>query len=268
MLSYIEKQLLGSTGTWHRESQVLIPEKMISGRSVILIHGFIGSPFDLKPVADYLVRQGFKTVIPLMKGQSFKTSLSKRHQYSKSFYVEWLTSIIEKEHEKTGYKPFLGGFSMGGALSTIAAAQGTVKKLVLIAPFYKLTNTSDNVWQVSRKIAPVLPFLPKLSKGRINLEKGYRQYAPGSYLISLKAFNVLGELAMTARHAASKIDVPVKIFLSDNDQVADSHMTRRVFGMMSNAQFVYENRANHILTYDYGADRMISSIGKFLLNRD
>lgn len=263
MLSGIEKRLLKGHSTWNYKSKILLPDPFTTSRSVILIHGFIGSPFDLKPVACHLVERGFKVVIPALAGQTFRTNPFHRKKYSKTYYIDWLRRIIDKEAAATGRKPFLLGFSMGGSLATIAAAEGSVDKLVLIAPFYKLANISDRIWQVSRTIAPIIPFVPKISKGRINSKKGYQKYLPGSWLVSTGAFNILGDLAMEARMAAGKINVFCKVFLSDNDKVADSEMTKQLFADRKNVDLIFENRANHILTYDYGADNIIEEIGLF-----
>ncbi len=264
MLSIIDKQMLGAKGSWNHKSQVLTPSKLKFDRSVVLIHGFMGSPFDMKTLGFYLAHKGFKVIIPVIPGQTFKTPLKQRQAFSKAFYIHWLKDIIDKETVLRGCRPYLVGFSMGGTISTIVAAQGLVEKLVLVAPFYKLPHMEDIVWKISRKMAVVLPYLPKLSKGRINRAQGYKRYVPGSYFVSVKAFNHLGDLAREARKAAGNIHVPTRVYLSDNDQVADSKMTQTLFEGKSNIDLVFENRANHILLYDYGADELIARIGAFL----
>lgn len=268
MFSFIDRELLGTRGSWNNQSQLLVPEKTNYPRSVILIHGFIGSPFDMKPLGRYLVEKGVRVVIPAIPGQTFKTPLRERESYSKSFYIAWLKTVVQKETSYTGMRPDLVGFSMGGTLSAIIAKDDLIKKLVLIAPFFKLPNIGDTAWSISRKLAPILPYLPKLSKGRINLKKGYQSYVPGSCFVSLKAFNHLGDLAMEARRSISNIRADTRAYISKKDQVADSKIILDLFENHPNASIIINDRANHILLYDHGADRLIRNIGSFLLDSE
>lgn len=268
MLSSCEKWLLCRGEDWNHQSQVLWPDTQKTKRPVILIHGFMGSPYDLRPLGLFLAENGFKAVIPVIPGQTWTTPPLRRKRYSASFYVAWLERIIACQTGQAGCRPFLVGFSMGGTLSTIVAARDRVKKLVLIAPFYKLPNFSDRIWHLSRKLSFVLPVVPKLSKGRINDRQGYRRYIPGSCLVSLDAFNHLGDLAVTARRCAGEIRVPSRIYLSEKDRVADSGMTISLFEGLDHVEMIRVDKADHILLYDHGADRIIRDICDFFRQTD
>jgi carboxylesterase len=265
MFAFLEKKILSANDAWNRRSQTLIPKDIRFQRSVILIHGFMGSPFDMKPLGIHLCNMGFKVVIPVLPGQTMETPVFNRKKYSASYYLNWLRQIIQRETDRTGQRPCLAGFSMGGALSAIMASENRVEKLSLIAPFFKLPQVSDVIWRVSGKLVHVIPFVPKMSKGRINSTSGYQSYRPGSCLISLGAFNTLGQLAMAGRQAAADIRVPTLIVISDKDQVADSGMTTKLFDHMPNVSFSRENRANHILLHDHGADEIIRRIAAFFV---
>ena len=86
MFSWLDKKMLGDCGSWNHESKILGPERQILERSAVLIHGFIGSPFDMKPLGEHLAEKGARVVIPAMPGQNYTFALKRRRRYSKSFY--------------------------------------------------------------------------------------------------------------------------------------------------------------------------------------
>ena len=134
----------GENSSWCTDEQVLNPEKTRQ-RTVIMVHGFGGSPFDFKPLALQLKKMGFFVRIPIMPGQTKDYFAYSRGQFSPTFFIKWLGEIIEEEQQRFGTKPYLVGFSMGGTLSTVLAAEGGIEKLILVAPFYSLPQHHDTV---------------------------------------------------------------------------------------------------------------------------
>ncbi|MFC1895360.1 alpha/beta hydrolase [Thermodesulfobacteriota bacterium] len=258
---------MGEKGNdWLISSQVLNPEANTRNRSVILIHGFVGSPFDFKPLAEPLCNKGFRVVIPVVPEQTKATPAFKRGKYTPEKYIKWLSEIVDDETKLFNKKPFLAGFSMGGALSTVVAARGTVDKLVLLAPFYSLPNANDLLWAVSRVLRWGIPVVPKFTRGKINDPEGYKRYAPGSYAISLNAFRELQELAVVAKESIEMISIPVLILGSPHDEVASFSVTKELFGSKSNTSIREFPESNHILLYDFDHRQIIQNILEFLIN--
>lgn len=259
-----EKKKLRDKDPWISASQELNPDIKKFGSSVILVHGFVGSPYDMKQLALYLQKKGFRVVIPLMEGQTYLTPLNKRRTFSSEYYIHWLSDIVEKERRLTGQMPAIIGFSMGGALATIVAEKKQMETLVLIAPFYKLSIVDDWIWDVTRIIKYVMPYVIKTSKGKINDPEGYQAYYPGSYVISLHAFNHLGTLAFKARKSAESLSANTLIWLSENDTVASPEAIFTLFGNKPGVLIKKRNTANHILLFDHNALDMIHQIADFL----
>jgi len=182
---------------WCLNSQVLNPSN--ASRTVILVHGFVGTPFDLKPLAETLAENRFKVVVPALPGQLKKSFAYDRTKYSPDFYTNWLAGIIRTETHESGEKPYLIGFSMGGTLSTVVASKNSIDKLVLIAPFYSLNFADKLIQNVSRTLRWVFPVLPKLKKGFIKIPDGYKEYEGGSYIVSLDSYNCLEKLDAMAK---------------------------------------------------------------------
>jgi len=249
---------------WLITSQEIMPLNRPAHRSIILVHGFVGSPFDFKPVAEKLSNIGFRVVVPTVPGQTKNTLAYKRAEYKPEFYIEWLEDIIKDETKRFNKKPFLVGFSMGGTLSTILASKNLVDKLILISPFYSLAYANNMIWNFSRGIKLILPLVHKFSKGMINDPIGRKKYTPGSFIVSLEAFNHLERLAAYAKQLNTKITVPIMIIGSPYDQVASFAVTKKLYSSRPDVTIREYPDSNHILMYDYNCEDVVLDIIRFI----
>lgn len=120
--------------------------------TLILIHGFRGSPLGLADVADIIRNAGYKVFIPPIPPFSGATL----PEYTPEAYVSYLHGFIDS-HEI--HKPILAGHSMG---SIVAAAVAHTEpdlindKIILLSPISVRTT---------RLVAPLVPLsagLPRL----------------------------------------------------------------------------------------------------------
>ena len=251
------------TNKWCLNSQTLNPSN--STKTAILVHGFVGSPFDLKPLAESLAKNNFKVVVPVLPGQLKKSFAYDRTKYSPSFFTNWLAEIIKTETERNGKKPCLVGFSMGGTLSTVVASQNLIKKLVLVAPFYSLRFADKFIYNSSGILRWIFPLVPKFKKGFINIPVGYKNYECGSYIVSLDGYKCLGTLAGIAKKVVSDISVPVLVVGSRNDEVAFFEETNKIWQPNKNAKILEFPDSNHIMFYDLNRDEIVSNVTAFLV---
>jgi len=245
-------------------SQELNPVGVSMRRSIILIHGYIGSPLDFKPLKQELANRGFRVVIPTIPGQTKECFAYKRGSYTPEFYIDWITDIIQGESKRFDKKPFLVGSSMGGTLSVIMASKGTVDKIVLLSPFFGLRFANQLICKLSQVLRWLVPIVPRFIRGMINDQNGYKEYIPGSFLVSLSSFNQLVKLAILARKCVQKISIPTLIIASPNDKVASFPATKQLFSLRENAKINEFPRSNHILLYDYDREEVAKLIVKFL----
>ncbi len=248
---------------WVSNPQVLTPEKPNGRPTVVLVHGFVGSPFDFKELAIDLRARGFRVVIPCVPGQGSSDFAYLRGKFKPQFYVRWLQGILENEYERTGSKPYLVGFSMGGALSCIMASRNLADRLVLIAPFFDLPQRGLSCF-VSL-FGYLFPVIPKTEKGKINDPNAKSSYIPGSMLISIPAFRNLKHLSRQAESSVDNIKGSVLVLCSRNDRVASNSKILDLFGQRENMKIKEYNKGNHILLHDYQKVEMARDIRDFLL---
>jgi alpha-beta hydrolase superfamily lysophospholipase len=248
---------------WIVKDQVLMPEGEPRG-TVVLIHGFGGSPLDYKPLALPLVTAGFRVVAPVTPGQGRDVFAHRRGEITPEILLTWLRGIINRETQKGGPKPHLVGFSMGGALSTVVASENRVDRLVLIAPFYALPNADTMLETAAEIVEPILPVVPKPWRGNIADPSVYEEYFPGTKYVSLEAFQQLEDLARRARTAASILDRPTLLLGSDNDFAASFETARGCLESRPNVTVLTFPRSDHILLYDYDRSEVIRKVVEFL----
>lgn len=248
---------------WVSNPHELIPDNPIVKPTVVLVHGFMGSPFDFEELAKDLQSTGFRVIVPLVPGQGSSDFAYFRGKYSVNYYVCWLKAILVNEHELTGVKPLLVGFSMGGTLAVIMASQQLVARLVLISPFFGLPFRGIALF--ISVFGFLIPVVPKSERGKINDPKLYMRYMPGSMLISISTFRVLMRLVCLAETAVCKIQVPVRVFCSQNDQVASYDRIKTVLRTSENIEIKEYNKGNHILLHDYQKYEIVKDIRSFLL---
>lgn len=81
---------------------------------LLLIHGFEGSPYTLKELADYLHREGHTVIAPLLPGHG-----TTPEDFNKTRYEHWYHAVHKSYQEQRPHfkKFFIVGFSMGGNLT-------------------------------------------------------------------------------------------------------------------------------------------------------
>jgi carboxylesterase len=121
--------------------------------AALLVHGFPGSPAEMRSLAESLLRRGWTVEGPLLPG--FGRQLPEILEYGSK---DWLAAVSRSLEELKGtHRPvLLVGYSMGAALSISAAARVPPDGLVLLAPFWRLGSPAQ------RLAAGLLrPFLPR-----------------------------------------------------------------------------------------------------------
>lgn len=109
--------------------------------TVLLLHGFSGTPWELRPLAEELVRSGRRCVAPLLPGHGRGVE-----ELSKFRAQDWIDAgheLIDRLVDGDR-RIFLVGFSAGGCLAIRLAAERSrdVAALALLAPALRLSGNA------------------------------------------------------------------------------------------------------------------------------
>lgn len=178
---------------------------------VLMIHGFTGTPKSVEPWAQGLNNAGLTVHVPLLAGHG-----SDWRELAKSDWGDWLTSAAEALFDLLAQvdKVFVAGFSMGGTIATRLAElyPDSIAGLILLNP----TIYDNHIRMTLAKfLAPLIPSVK--SEGTDVAKKD--PIITSQQRVSLKAANSLHKFRHIVRRDLPLVHIPVKIFLSVNDNV-------------------------------------------------
>lgn len=176
----------------------------------LLVHGFTGTPKEMKQLGDSLASEGYTILAPRLFGHATQPSDMNRARWN-----DWLASVEDGYNILKGCteKQFIMGLSMGGILSLIAAARYDFKGVVTFSAPYAIPQAPPE------RIMPVLvPFKPKARKGisdwrnqdAANDHKDYPYYPTRAVIELLK-------LIKETRAELSRVTIPALLVQSHLD---------------------------------------------------
>jgi carboxylesterase len=158
------------------------------------------------------------------------------------------------------------GLSMGGALAAVLAAESpAVGTLVLIAPYLAMPPVPRLVARFYRQVARFAPVIAgRGAKSIRDKSESARNLAYGKATPRL-----LHELSLTVRRAWAalpRVTVPALYIQSHHDNRIPPSVAKRAFARLASArkQLEWIDDGTHIITVDFGRDRVIGAVDQWL----
>jgi carboxylesterase len=238
----------------------------------LLVHGWVGSRKDFSDLGERLAARGFTVRLMRLPGHgTTPTELMTTE-------VEDLLDGVRREFQslKQRYESVtVIGFSLGGALSTLLAAEGEVDRLVLVAPFFDVTYQWYYVLPPETWNLLISPFVPFVIKGKGFVRVNRREAVPHIYsyrVIPTHAVTVLCEAGQRAGspECLQKIKCPVLLVHAEGDMAACPDAAREAFEKMASEekQAYWFHDSNHHLLWDFDGPRAMEKIEAFLTKED
>lgn len=227
---------------------------------VILVHGFPGTPNEMRSLAQELNRAGWAVRVPLLPG--FGVQISSLFRQRTAGWVRFLSREVSSARA-TGKPVVLCGFSMGGALAISAALASQPDRLVLIAPFWfnETLPLRAAVWLV-RLVLPVslrpfrlVPF-PTLhlqsAAGQVapevNLAHPEVQQAIRPLQVPLLFLEQFRQMGKNVRQQARSLQMPTLILQGERDPITRPELSRKLASMIGpNARYSQVNGEHHVV---------------------
>ncbi len=206
-------------------------------RAALLIHGFPGTPAEMRPLARSLHQTGW-TVRGLLLpgfGPDIET-LPERHP------SEWLTAVQDAlvDLQRSHHPVLLVGYSMGAALALQVATAQSPAGLILIAPFRQLGTKWQRLIGFLLKpfIRAVSPFKkvdfsdPQVRQnianflGGLDLDDPETQQTLREIRVPTRIFGELNQLGQVAYRLADKITTSCLVVQGTKDEVVHPQHTR------------------------------------------
>jgi carboxylesterase len=226
-------------------------------KGCLLIHGFTGSPDEVKPIATYLTENTDWLVrVPTLPGHGDGESLGS---------VTWQDWIKNAEEELLDLSHqcdelYLVGFSMGGLISAYLSTKFPIKKLVLLsaAVFY------FNPEQIFKDIGNVLQ---QVVIEKRPLDENMKRYGSKWKTTPLTALFHFGKLVKELRPSIQDITVPILIIQGEKDDLVRPKSAQYIYERVRSEEkeILYLPESKHVICHDCELDQIIDKVDRFLI---
>jgi carboxylesterase len=222
----------------------------------IIIHGFTGTPWEVKPLALALEQIGYEVITPLLPGHSMnKERLEKA---SASDWLQMIEKIIRQAIEENK-KIHMIGFSMGAMIASIMAYRFAVSTLVLLSPaVYVLTPNL-----LKRKVGN---FIQQTRENRSLV--GYTIQKNPSFIRSTPLYNLFQfqKIVRQAKRIFQHISIPICIIHGQKDDTVDPKSSELIYRVASSKEkeLHFLPFSKHHICQDCKVNTVIQIVIKFL----
>ncbi|MBW2983848.1 alpha/beta fold hydrolase [Candidatus Woesearchaeota archaeon] len=233
--------------------------------AVLLLHGFGGSPYELKEMAEYLAQRNISVYAPLLAGHGSTIDyLSKVTWQEVVEDANRALQILKRNYDKV----YVGGICNGGLTALYLAENEDFDGVISMAtPIYVSFKWLEYLptRQILQGLRLITKYVRKITYGAVMDNDAVRgmpvfEGAPVTELI-----NVF-DLSDAARENLAKIDEPVLIIQSLFDNRAAPESAQFIFETVSSEDktLVYLNNSAHIITVDYDKHIVNEGVYKFV----
>jgi carboxylesterase len=212
---------------------------------VLLLHGFTGSPPEMRLVGDYLHERGFTVLAPLLPGHG--TSVEGLNECKWTDWTEAAEGALADLRSRCK-TVFVGGLSMGSLLTIYLAAHHTLPGAILYSPALKVAN---RLIRLSPALKYLIPKKPKSKKSDLtDPEAAQRKWSYNAFP-SFAAHELL-KLMRRARGLLPRVTCPLLIIHSIGDgaiQADSAEFTCKRAGSPDKELITLHN-SGHVITVD------------------
>lgn len=230
----------------------------------LLIHGFTGTPKEMRWLGDYLHEKGYTCLGVRLAGHA-----TDPEDMIRSNWTDWTASVEDAYSllKTVSDRIFLVGLSMGGILSLLMSAKLEVNGIVAMSTPYKLPD--DPRLRHIDWISKIVAYMPKSDEepgaGWFDKE-AFREHVsyPQNPVRSIGELNkLLGEM----RAALPQICVPVMLVHSKDDRYVQPENMELIFTDLKNASDktkLYITGSGHVVTRDAARRQVFESVLEFI----
>jgi len=232
----------------------------LPGNSIgcLMIHGFTGTPKELRWMGEYLNNQGFTVLGIRLAGHATQVSDLIRIRW-----WDWLTSVEDGINflGNACEQIFTIGLSMGGILSLIAAERYATKGLICMSTPYLVSND----WRLNfaQQLSVIQPFVKKGARKEKDKEAaaGHLDYP----VYPTRSIAELNKLTREMHAILPKITKPALIIHSKSDDLnfQNSIQIHERIGSTDKELFLVE-KSGHVITEDIERDIVFQKTAGFI----
>ena len=238
-------------------------EYFLEGNDIacILIHGFTGTPAELRELGEKIHEKGFTVSGITLAGHG-----TKAEDMLNNVFMDWVNSALKEYNKlKKQYKEvYLIGHSMGSLISMYIAENYEVDKLILLSPPIVQKNKST-------KYAGIIKHFVKYSKWpQRDIPSHQLEYLLGYDTFPINSVHELNKLTSVVKKSLSKITSPVLIVHSKNDAIVDDKSVEIIANQVSSkiVQPVFLETSGHLIMIEDEKETTFKAVIDFCHNKE
>lgn len=230
---------------------------------VLLLHGFTGSPWDLRPLGESLSERGFHVIAPRLPGHGTAPEAMLWVTWR-----QWLRAAEEALEALSGLERVaVVGLSMGSLLALLLAARHPkrIKALVLLAPALSLRDRKALLLRALRELDWVGVLPQWVTKKSTDIEASdIRRESPLLPRYPVARLRDLFTLQDLAWAAVPQVRCPCLIIAARMDHVVDEGAIAKLHEQLHDSHLLTLERGFHIVPRDNDRALAATKAAEFL----
>ena len=235
---------------------------------VLLVHGYLAAPKEVRPLANFLHQQGCTVYGPRLRGHG-----TSPEDLAGRTWEDWLASV-ERGYlilANTCRDVVLGGFSMGSGLALLAAACNLPKVRAVFA-----INPPAKLRKKSAKLVPAVALWNRLID-RISSTDNHLHFIPNepespdiNYSRNpVSSLNELMELMDRVAERLEEITVPTLVIQGSEDPVVHPEGTEELYQRLGprDKEMTIFPTARHVIIRGEDSQRVFTRVWQFIRDR-
>jgi carboxylesterase len=230
----------------------------------LLIHGFTGTPKEMRGMGEYLHHQGYTCLGIRLAGHA-----TRPEDMIRARWTDWVASVEDGYHFLRGITEdiFPIGLSMGGILSLLLSTRLPVKGVIAMSTPTRLP-TDYPIWLIEL-LSPFVKYLPKTNEppGSGWFDKTVYADHIAYPRNPVRSGAELKKLMREMLQALPRVEVPVLLMHSRDDRYVVPENLERVYAGLVNAADktkLYITGSGHVLPRDASREQVFQSALAFL----
>jgi carboxylesterase len=235
-------------------------------RGVLCIHGFTGTPFEMRHLGERLAERGLTVSGPVLPGHV--TSPADLDATTWRDWVEGVETAFDDLRSRCAEVAVVGQ-SLGGLLAlNLARERGAdmVAVASLAAPLWLHPVAKAAVWATTTgsPLRSLVRELPKLSGSDV-LDATAKAQNPSYTVIPVRALHQLVDFMDVVADNLHRVDVPALVMHARQDHTAPYACAEHIMAHLgsSEVRFVSLDRSYHLIAIDVERDIVAAGVGEF-----
>ena len=232
-----------------------------NGITCLLVHGFTGSPSEMRPLAEYLNKKGYSVSTVLLPGHG-----TTPQEMAKTTWRDWY-SVVEAEYVRLkaeNERVIPVGFSMGGILCLHLATRKQVPGIVTLSSPIFIGNRNSC-------FAPILKFFYPYHKKPIAAEIRSKMQDEGNFSYTITpvwALASLLQLIRLVKKELPRLKMPALIMQSWMDRTANPKSGQYIFDHLGSTikKLIWLQKSGHVITRGPEQEQVFQAVEEFAAN--